>query len=649
MLNKFFRSLIILLILIAVLATKGFGKTYYVDSSVGNDNNDGLSPSTAWQTINKINNFVFVSMDTISFKCGDRFAGYTLIPNNDSLTFNSYGSGDKPIIDGQGTMNCVTMSYKTNIKFENIKFVYGFPRDIAFNNNNFITIESCNIDSCSGTNIYHQNIYTGQGSHLIIRNSTISYAGAITGGGHGIYIDGTDNTTLEYDTLLSNMNDNIRIAYGYDNPYYTDSLIVRYCVIKYAGDENISDDGSRYSKFYYNVFENETKSWSENISLFSSSGYSASGNQYFNNTIIVHDPDNHDNSGFFVYKSTGTTNMQVFNNIFYLADSLTGWAFYSQSAPIGSWTIDHNLYYSVDGTEKHCWHWENNTLSSFADWKSQGFDTNGVYGNPSFISNGNYALQDSSPAINLGQPNAVSKDINNNLVPSPTGTNPDAGAFENTTSYGIHDSLPVEIININIEKGSSSVILTWQTATETNNKGFEIERRIPLNPTLVKGDAASAGGDFENIGFVQGKGNSTEKSYYKFVDDYSKINYKGNVEYRIKQIDLDGTYSYSGIIGLNVDFSVKTYSLEQNYPNPFNPSTSISYQLPAGGYVTLKVYDMLGKVVKTLVNEYKTEGKYSVNFDGSNLSSGIYFYSIYSKPLDGSKEFHDVKKMILLK
>ncbi len=85
------------------------------------------------------------------------------------------------------------------------------------------------------------------------------------------------------------------------------------------------------------------------------------------------------------------------------------------------------------------------------------------------------------------------------------------------------------------------------------------------------------------------------------------------------------------------------FSLMQNYPNPFNPSTKISYQLPVGSNVTLKVYDMLGNEVETLVNEEKTIGSYEVNFDASKLSSGVYFYRLTA----GS--FIETKKLILIK
>jgi len=94
---------------------------------------------------------------------------------------------------------------------------------------------------------------------------------------------------------------------------------------------------------------------------------------------------------------------------------------------------------------------------------------------------------------------------------------------------------------------------------------------------------------------------------------------------------------------LNDNDAVRTYELVQNYPNPFNPSTMIKYQIPKSGNVTLKIYDILGAEVATLVNEEKSVGRYEVNFDASSLASGVYLYRIQVN------DFVDVKKMVLMK
>jgi hypothetical protein len=100
----------------------------------------------------------------------------------------------------------------------------------------------------------------------------------------------------------------------------------------------------------------------------------------------------------------------------------------------------------------------------------------------------------------------------------------------------------------------------------------------------------------------------------------------------------------SGVNGITNNISTpKSFVLSQNYPNPFNPTTVIQYEIPKSAMVTLKVYDILGREVKTLVNQYENSGNYSINFNASNLSSGVYFYQLRS----GS--YIVTKKMVLLK
>ena len=97
----------------------------------------------------------------------------------------------------------------------------------------------------------------------------------------------------------------------------------------------------------------------------------------------------------------------------------------------------------------------------------------------------------------------------------------------------------------------------------------------------------------------------------------------GKYEYRLKQIDFDGSYNYSTEVEVEVT-APKKFSLEQNYPNPFNPVTNIDYQIPVKGFVTLKIFNILGEKVVELVNEEMSAGNYEVKFDGSRLPSGVY-------------------------
>ncbi len=200
-------------------------------------------------------------------------------------------------------------------------------------------------------------------------------------------------------------------------------------------------------------------------------------------------------------------------------------------------------------------------------------------------------------------------------------TNNGVGMF--TTSA----TIPVELNSFSASVINSDVELKWATSTEINNFGFEIERK----------NLSQSG--WEKIAFIKGAGNSTENNYYNFID---KSLSNGKYSYRLKQIDYNGKYNFSNEIEVEL-LSVLEFSLYQNYPNPFNPTTTIQYQLPQDAKATLKVYDVLGNEVATLVNEYRVAGRYEIDFDASNLSSGIYFYRIQAG------NFIETKKMILLR
>ncbi len=198
---------------------------------------------------------------------------------------------------------------------------------------------------------------------------------------------------------------------------------------------------------------------------------------------------------------------------------------------------------------------------------------------------------------------------------------------------------PVELTSFTATAEEGKVILKWQTATETNDNGFEVERS--QKPDV--GDLRSDGGSqsWEDIGFVRGNGTTTQSNSYSFVDNLTP-SLAHTLNYRLKQIDFDGSYKYSNVV--KVSFTNPTgFSLEQNYPNPFNPTTTIKYAIAKEANVTLKVYDVLGKEVATLVNEVKQPGNYEVEFDASKLTTGIYFYHFQAG------NYSQVKKMILLK
>lgn len=188
-------------------------------------------------------------------------------------------------------------------------------------------------------------------------------------------------------------------------------------------------------------------------------------------------------------------------------------------------------------------------------------------------------------------------------------------------------SVPVELTSFSASVTGSSVELIWTTATEVNNKGFEIEKNYA--------------GDWTTVAFVDGKGTTSEVNNYNFTDEV--VNYEGTLEYRLRQIDFDGTVSYSETISVEVTSIPSEFNLAQNYPNPFNPTTNITFAIPENGNVKLSVYNMLGEEIAVLLNGYREAGNYEVTFNANELNSGIYLYKIEAG------NFVNIKKMILVK
>jgi len=223
--------------------------------------------------------------------------------------------------------------------------------------------------------------------------------------------------------------------------------------------------------------------------------------------------------------------------------------------------------------------------------------------------------------------NTIQKRIAANDFYGPLQTTADECYFDD---YWFADEpwvIPVELTSFTANVNNlGDVVLNWETATEVNNQGFEIERRTETS-------------EYRTIGYIEGNGTSTEPRSYSYIDKAADqgINY-----YRLKQVDFNGTYEYSDEVEIDVTGPL-TFDLAQNYPNPFNPSTSIKYSVPESGNIRLSVFNIVGEEVAVLAEGFSQAGFYEVTFDASNLSTGVYLYKLQSA------NSVQTKKMMLLK
>lgn len=216
----------------------------------------------------------------------------------------------------------------------------------------------------------------------------------------------------------------------------------------------------------------------------------------------------------------------------------------------------------------------------------------------------------------------------------------DMNSFSDYALTDQSNPLPVEMCSFTGFASSRQVDLSWTTCSEVNNRGFEIERRI-------YNSAITSYNGWEKAGFVEGHGTTSQQQSYSYSD--RKLA-SGKYQYRIKQVDFNGNFEYHNLTSPNelVIGNPKSADLFQNYPNPSNPTSKVDFQIPFSAKVTLKVYDITGKEVASLLEKDLESGFYTAEFNGSNLSSGVYFYRINAVSPDGNN-FNKTMKLILVK
>lgn len=191
--------------------------------------------------------------------------------------------------------------------------------------------------------------------------------------------------------------------------------------------------------------------------------------------------------------------------------------------------------------------------------------------------------------------------------------------------------LPVELTSFTAAVQNDVVNLNWVTSSELNNNLFEIERRT------VESNSFS---EWIKIGYRAGYGTTADQHQYSYSDNVSNLP-AGKIQYRLKQIDYNGSFEYSDIV--EVTLLPNDLTLSQNFPNPFNPTTTISFTIPEKDFVTLKVFDLNGQEISTLIKSTMDGGSYNINFDAGKLPSGVYIYSL------STSKTHLSRKMTLIK
>ncbi len=232
-------------------------------------------------------------------------------------------------------------------------------------------------------------------------------------------------------------------------------------------------------------------------------------------------------------------------------------------------------------------------------------------------------------------PTFISPDALTTAIPLSAGGSSIFVALANVAG-GTNNPLPVELTGFSARIMESSVELKWSTATEINNARFEIER------SLAEGKK-----EWSRLGFVNGYGTSNAPKVYSFTDENVLLN--GKFLYRLKQIDITGQFVYSKEITIDVKSTPKAFELAQNYPNPFNPTTSIKISVPVESLVKITVYNAIGKEVGIIADRMMSAGYQIINWNAAGAVSGLYYYTLDAKSLDGTAYYKTTKKMLLLK
>jgi hypothetical protein len=472
-----------------------------------------------------------------------------------------------------------------------------YPVGIVFSNNTIVArTRGVFLNYSGNTDIFNNNVQVNQTS-----------PGLISYGIWGFVIGDTLNTTNIYNnqiTLLSSAN-HLKGDYGIvgieagSKGYYNiyNNMISGFTATTATSGASAKFFGMRFqsapvkANVYFNsIYMSDLSINPADTGIVNYSGiFMSNGMVDFKNNIVM--SDENDFASFCIYRS-GTTGTLISNhNDLFVSDSVFG--------KIGFWNLD--------------------SIETLAGWTAAtNLDSSSISANPEFNSASNLHLASQlSPVIGGGVAiPGFGLDIDGDTRDVP----PEIGADE------LSGIIPVELASFTAHLSDSKVYLEWSTSSEINNHAFEVQRK-------------AGNENWTNIGLVYGMGTTAEAHSYSYIDSELP---EGKLYYRLKQIDLNGSFSYSNIVEINSS-GLTSYELLQNYPNPFNPSTEISFVIPVDSKVRLEIFSITGELVEVIADEFLASGKYTYSFNAGSYASGTYIYRLTA----GSNILS--KKMLLLK
>lgn len=576
------------------------GQTFYISTTGSNAGNGSFN--TPWRNLEYAVT-VAGAGDTIIMRGGTYFMNEVLIDRKKGrggapgqyLTIKNF-SGEQPFLRYSSRRFIIWADF---VRVEGLHLEMPWRFDVFGTGNQIVN------NKMTGPQPKYGAIETG-GTDVLIEGNYIEYDD--TGGNtqdHGIYVHKGKRITVRNNTIIGSKGYGIHL---YDEHKSADPAVWAanpFSMKDYLIDGNYVANSQTRSGIIVAKGRGSAYIFLENITI--------------QNNILDGNKD------FGIYLREGK-DVNLYNNTFYRNGAAPVFINNYASAV----TINNNIFETIDVNQNHI---KNNSLDPNIVVSTNLYesaprlvgvtDPSAMVGTARFLDpqNGNFNLLPNSPAIDKG--------INVGLPYN--GAAPDLGAFE------FNASVPVELASFQASVSANSVQLNWVTESETNNYGFDIEKS--------RDDV-----DFTKVDFVAGHGTVTEVKFYEYFDAGLQ---PGLYYYRLKQVDLDGSFEYSPTLEISISVPDR-FTLNQNYPNPFNPETQIKFEVSDNVHVSLTLFGIKGNQIKTLVNSEYIPGGYSASWDGKNalgknVASGTYFYRLEISTKQNKKLFSETKRMTLLR